>query len=144
MNFPFLTKNQLLLVVLVSVVLFIGCAELLGAEKLGDRIFRDGDVIVFTKTESYDGVGIATIPPKVVRVEKDDRHVVVQTLNKRNEVRYWLIDKTAAAKELHYIEEDSLTQNYYKFSNVYGPLDSSDFARLYTEKRVTVKWKDSE
>ena len=143
MRFSFFAKNLFANVIVVTVVLITGCAELLGADKLGNRIFRDGDIIVFTKKENYDGVGISMVPPKVVRVEKDDRHVVVQTLDKRNTIKYWLIDKMAPSKELHYIKEDSLTQSYYKFSNVYGPLDSIGFIKMYTDKGVLVKWKKS-
>jgi hypothetical protein len=116
------------------------CSWFLDVKKLGDRIYWDDKIIVRTETDKYDGIGLCIIPPSIEKVKKDENHVIVQTSNGKNQIKYWLIDKTTEAKELSYVEADSSYWGYFKYSNVYGPLDSVDFFNLKAQKGVKIKW----
>ena len=99
----------------------------------------DENQIIISKTEKYEGSGYCIVPPTIAKVMKDEKFVIVQTLNGKNQVNYWLIDKEIEAKELQYVE-DSLYWPYYKYSNVYGPMDSTEFLNLKRQKNVKIDW----
>ena len=133
------THNPIKLYIAI-VLLATSCNWILGVKKLGKRIYWDDKVIVVSTTDKYEGIGYDIIPPTIKKVNKDESFVIVQTLNGKNQIRYWLIDKTMEAEQLNHVKEDSAYGGYYKYSNVYGPLDSSDFINLKTEKGVKIDW----
>jgi hypothetical protein len=128
--------------ILVYIIPFLitSCSELLGAKKLGNKIYWDDKIIVVTKSDEYKGVGLCIIPPTIEKVKKDEKFIIVQTLNGKKEIKYWLIDKRIEGKELNYVEEDSSYWSYYKYSNVYGPLDSVEFLNLKAQKDIKINW----
>jgi hypothetical protein len=125
---------------LAIMLLATSCSWSLGVKKLGNRIYWDDKIIVVTKIDKYEGVGLCIIPPNIEKVKKDEKFVIVQTLNGKNQIRYWLIDKTIEGKQQSFVKEDSSYWSYYKSSNVYGPLDSTEFSNLKTRKGVNIKW----
>lgn len=120
-------------------LLFISCSFYSGVKELGNRIYLDENQIIISTTEKYEGSGYCIVPPTITKVMKDGKFVIVQTLNGKNHLNYWLIDKGIESKELQYVE-DSLYWPYYKYSNVYGPMDSIEFLNLKKQKNVKIDW----
>lgn len=112
----------------------------MGVQQLGDRIYLDEDIIVKTEKEDYDGVGVCMMPRSVKKVSFDDSFVIVKRMNDQGKNEFWLIDKKKESQMLEEVPADSLHQIYYKFSNVYGPMDSSAFFKMKDEKRVQLEW----
>jgi hypothetical protein len=135
-----MNKMRLLLQIWVIAVMNVSCNWILDVKELGDKIFLDYDIILRTEKTVYDGVGICMIPPTVQSVNFDKRFVIVRSLNNNNLAEYWLIDKEQECQMLDEIPSDSLHQIYYRFSNLYGPLDSIAFLNLKKEKAVSLDW----
>ena len=121
------------------ILLTTSCDWFIDVKKLGERIYWDEEIVI-TKTDKYDGIGLCIIPVTIQKVNKDKKFVIVRTLNGKNQTKYWLIDKTMEAKQLRHVEADSAYRGYYKYSNVYGPLDSAEFFNLKAQKGVKLKW----
>jgi len=126
--------------VTIIAITLTSCSWILGVKQLGDRIYFDYPTIVITETNEYRGVGDCIIPPKILDTKYDAKFVMVKTLNGKNTVDYWLIDKTIESKRLVDLTEDSLYSGYTKYSNVFGPLDSIEFNKLTKQKDVRLSW----
>lgn len=124
----------------LAIIFITSCSWFLGVKKLGNKIYWDDKVIVLTKNDEYDGVGIIMVPPQIKKVAKNENYIIILTLNGANEKKYWLIDKTIESKMLDEVRADSNYWTYYKFSNVFGPLDSADFLNLKMQKKVELDW----
>ncbi len=120
-------------------LLIYSCSSYLGVKELGHRIYLDENQIIITESDKYKGIGYCIIPPTIDKIKNDEKFVIVRTLNGNNQINYWLIDKGIEAKELQYIQ-DSLYGSYYKYSNVYGPMDSMEFLNLKKQKNVKINW----
>lgn len=132
--------NNCITLYIAIIFLTPSCNWLLDVKKLGDRIYWDDKIIVVSTTDKYDGIGYCIIPPTIQKVSNDELFVIVRTLNGKNQTKYWLIDKTIESKEISHVEADSSYWGYYKYSNVYGPLDSTEFFNLKAQKGVKLKW----
>jgi hypothetical protein len=110
----------------------------MGVQKLGNNIYLDEDIIIRTDKDVYEGMGICMVPPMVKEANFNDSFVVVRVLNNQNSIEYWLIDKTQECTMLNEVPADSLHQIYYRFSNVYGPMDLVAFFKMKNEKRVHI------
>ena len=125
------------LIICIILLLFIcSCSWLLGVKKLGNGIYYDDELIVKTSTDHYNGVGELIIPPTVKEYRKDENFIIVSTLNGKNQLNYWIIDKTTEGERLRETQDDSLYWGYTKYSNVFGPLDSANFYKLKSLKGI--------
>jgi hypothetical protein len=118
--------------------LISSCSWFLGVKKLGDNIYWD-EIILHTKEDKYNGIGTCMIPSEIIEVKKDNRFIIVKSIDLKNQINYWLIDKAMNCHQLYLIESDSFNSGYYKFSNVYGPYDSLDFVALKQRKGVKLE-----
>ncbi len=121
-------------------VFMSSCFWLTGEQKLGDRIYRVDNEILFSNDETYEGSAGSMIPPSVMEVNYDKKFIIVKSRNGKHQIEFWLIDKSMKTEFIKEIPGDSLHWIYDKYSNVFGPLDSIEFVKLKQQKGVELDW----
>jgi hypothetical protein len=99
---------------ILYVIFLTSCTWLLGVQKLGNNIYFDYPTIIMTETNEYNGIGDCIIPPKILNTQKDEKFVIIKTLNGKHKIKYWLIDKTIESKRLGETIEDSCYWSFVK------------------------------
>lgn len=120
-------------------VFLFSCNLVNSTKKLGNGYYFDTDAIIYTEKKTYEGVGFTVIPAKVLSFVFDDSFIIVSSLKSDNEAVFWIIDKKKEKREIQYIEGNENYNSYYQYSNIFGPMDKSEFTTKTKKLGINLK-----
>ncbi len=127
--------------ILILLLTLSSCNWFFGVKDLGSGYYTypDNNSLLYTGGKTYNGSAYQVIPSKMLAYKNNKDFLITKCFNKRGDITFWIVEKTREDKKyLGYHEEDSLTLGYTVYSNILGPLDSSNFYRIKDSLEISL------